>query len=109
MKLALPALVLLLLVCSAPSASAQCGPACGVGPLAWLTPQGHRGADFTAACRAHDQCYSAGIFSRRDCDHAMLENLNRACRYSDNPRACMHRARFMHLNVRIWGGLFYGR
>lgn len=83
------------------------GRPCGVGPLRALTPQGHRGADFRPACQQHDNCYSRGLFSRKQCDNAYLQNMLCACQNSRNPAACERRAKWMHLNVRLFGGLFY--
>lgn len=91
-------------------ASADCnGRPCGVGPMRWLTPQGHRGADFRPACQQHDNCYSQGLFSRKTCDNNYLNGMLSACQNSRNPKACARRARFMHGGVRLFGGLFYGR
>ena len=92
------------------SALADCnGRSCGVGPMSFLTPQGHRGADFRPACSRHDDCYSSGLFSRKQCDRDFLNGMLCSCQNSKNPAACARRARFMHMNVRLFGGLFYNK
>ncbi len=104
-KLLIP---ILLAVTAITPALADCnGRPCGVGPLRALTPQGHRGASFRPACQQHDNCYSQGPFSRKQCDDKFLQSMLSACRNSKNPAACVRRARMMHFNVRLFGGLFY--
>ncbi|MEQ9407331.1 MAG: hypothetical protein RIK87_06370 [Fuerstiella sp.] len=102
--------VLVSFVAVQPTQAADCnGRPCGAGLFNWLTPQGHKGADFRPACRQHDACYSGGFFSRKSCDQAFLNNMLCACRNSTNPAACERRARRMYRNVRLFGGLHYGR
>lgn len=108
----IPLICLTFLVSAAMSASvhADCnGRPCGVGPFRWLTPQGHKGADFRAACAQHDRCYSGGGCSRKACDDAFLANLLCECRNSSNPAACERRALRMYRKTRLFGGLFYRR
>lgn len=90
--------------------AADCnGRPCGVGPFSWLTPQGHKGADFRAACARHDAGYARGGVSRKASDQAFLKSMLCECGNSRNPTACARRARSIYTMVRVFGGLFYRR
>jgi hypothetical protein len=69
-------------------------------------------ADFTSACHAHDDCYSALLASRLNCDLAFLANLNQACwdAYPDQPAplvTCFTVASIYFVGVRLFGAPFY--
>lgn len=85
-----------------------CAPSWMPGPLKWLIPQQVGGADFRPACRAHDSCYGAGVWSRRSCDLAFRDNLMASCAYSRHPLACRATAQTMFIFTRAFGRSAYG-
>ena len=110
MRAAFILVILTLAMLTTDSVLAQCnGRPCGTGPLALLTPQGHRGADFRPACSQHDACYDGSGKSRRECDREYYQRLQTACAYSADPSVCKRRARRMHIAVRLFGWLHYRR
>ena len=97
------AIVLLAVIPVCPARAAEtllqtrpCGPDSVKGPLRWLIPQGAYGADFRAACRAHDACYDTPGASRAACDAAYLRAMFGACEHSRHPALCRMTARAMH-------------
>lgn len=112
------ALLIVSLVCTDPAAAVQpygygwddrpCAPSWMRGPLKWLIPQQVGGADFRPACRVHDACYGAGLWSRRSCDLAFRDNMMAACACSRHPLACRVTAQTMFLTTRVLGGRSYG-
>lgn len=85
-----------------------CAPSWLPAPFARLVPQQFGGADFRPACRAHDNCYGAAVWSRRSCDLALRDNLFAACATSRYPIACRATAQSMFLLTRAFGQGSYG-
>lgn len=85
-----------------------CAPSWLPRPLTWLVPQQVGGADFRPACRAHDNCYGAAVWSRRSCDLALRDNLFTACSNSRHPIACRTTAQTMFVLTRAFGRSSYG-
>jgi len=73
-----------------------CGPDSVKGPLRLLIPQGAFGADFRAACRAHDACYDTPGANRAACDARYLQEMIDECAGSRHPALCRMTARTMH-------------
>lgn len=57
------------------------GPVCGSGVSAYLIPDKVGRADFTPACREHDQCYVEQL-GQRKCDKQFKAHLYRRCEYA---------------------------
>lgn len=93
----------LLAVAGAQNDCRPCGPASLRGPMRYLIPQGAYGADFRAACRAHDACYGREGAERATCDCQFREQLIRECERSRNPRRCKRIAMLMYRSVRKYG------
>jgi len=88
--------------------------ACGTGWHEPLVPDRWGRADFTGACRNHDQCYDTCGRSKDDCDSAFHGDLRSACRdaYSSwlqRPlrRTCLELANTYHSAVHRMGGDAY--
>ena len=71
--------------------------------MRYLIPQGAYGADFRAACRAHDACYGREGADRATCDCQFRDQLMRECEGSRNPRRCKRIAMLMYRSVRKYG------
>ena len=83
---------------------------CGPGFLNnILVPQGFAGADFRSACDRHDQCYSSGTCSRKECDDRFLSDILASCCCSPHNCLCRLRCWQWYCQVRLLGGLGYGR
>ena len=92
----------------------QASGACGTGWHESLVPDRWNRADFTVACRNHDQCYGTCGRSKDDCDRAFHGDLRSACRdaYSSwlqRPlrRTCLELANAYHSAVHRMGGDAY--
>lgn len=107
MKILLPFLLLLL---TAPGVGAEtflqkcpCGPDSFPGPLRFLLPQGHKGADFRPWCRKHDDCYDTPGSIQKVCDDRFLEDLLAECEHSWRPGGCRRKVRIFHWLVSRFG------
>jgi RHS repeat-associated protein len=74
-------------------------------------PDGFGSADFSSACKGHDDCYAGG-WNRRVCDTQFLYDLEDACigEYgvkSFTAASCLREANFYYAGVRFFGWIFY--
>lgn len=72
-------------------------------------PDSSFGADFTAACNTHDNCYDVGSqVPRLECDRILLTNLSDACnRESYAVSLCVQQANIYYNGVRALGRSHY--
>ena len=105
-------IILVVLCCSvgllATGTPAHAANGCGSDGTEWV-PDGFAGADFGPACNRHDDCYaSSSSTDRKDCDEALKDGLDAACKdefawYNPTREVCLEAAYGYYLAVRQWG------
>ena len=103
MKIIFFGLLAMYFVSNVAAQDSPCGPESMKGPLRLLIPQQSFGADFRAACRAHDACYDTPGNVRSSCDAQFRSNLLDTCQYSEHPQLCRATARNMARSTSLSG------